>query len=238
LTAIGITAADLWSSEGILWMEGPSDQSIVAELVAVTPGLDDVSITVVPMPDWIRSAAGTSARAAATVSFCETVCSAVLPVKVESMFVFDGDERSEELRTAISVATANRARFLAVREIENLFLIPTVIHAVLAEVCAGAGRQPPTIEQVDADLNALLTNIEDRKLYRTAPAQPNKSNVVGSQVLDALWWKWALAAYDKVADGPRLMLTARAADPSFLDPMTTLVHELAQTIRSRRASAL
>jgi ABC-type transport system involved in cytochrome c biogenesis ATPase subunit len=235
LEAVGVTAADLWSADGILWIEGPSDRKVAEAIVAVTDGLADVSIRVVPMPDWIRSTASSAAKAQATVDFCEAVRLAVVPVRVESLFVFDGDERPDGLRTQIVEATQDRARFLAVREVENLFLRSTAIQPVLAEVCAGANRRVPTVQDVEADLNSLLAATANQMFYRVPVNGPDRTKVVGSRVLDALWWKWALAAYDKVEDGPRLVARILAQYPEDLQPFLSLVSELAISIRAARS---
>jgi hypothetical protein len=187
------------------------------------------------MPDWIRSTASSAAKAQATVGFCEAVQQAVLPVHVESLFVFDGDERPDELRQQIIEATQNRARFLTVREIENLFLRGSTIQPVLAAICTAANRPPPTLDQVEGDLHALLNDLQNQKLYRVVLNGPDATRVVGSQVLDALWWKWALATYDKVEDGPRLVAQVLADHPEDLQPFTALVNELAVSIRGLRA---
>ena len=234
LEAVGVTAADLWSADGILWIEGPSDKNVAESLVAATPGLADVTIRVVPMPDWIRSAAASASKAQATVGFCEAVREAVVPVRVESLFVFDGDERPPALREEINDATDGRARFLAVREVENLFLPASTIQPTLSETCAATDRPAPTLQQVQADLDALLGEVGNSKLYRVAAHASDATKVVGSQVLDALWWKWALAAYDKVEDGPRLVATVLAEHPEDLEPFTSLVQELGTSIRALR----
>jgi hypothetical protein len=238
LEAVGITAADLWSADGILWIEGPSDRKVAETLVLTTPGLSDVNIRVVPMPDWIRSAASSAAKAQATVGFCEAVRLAVVPVRVESLFVFDGDERPEALRDQIAEATDERARFLSVREIENLFLRASTICPVLADVCIGASRPAPSEAQVEADLHDLLAEIANPKLYRAAVEAADATKVIGSQVLEALWWKWALATYDKVEDGPRLLAQVLGHHVEDLQPFTSLVTELAAAIRAARAGAL
>jgi hypothetical protein len=235
LEAVGVTAADLWSADGILWIEGPSDRKVAEALVAVTAGLGDVSIRVVPMPDWIRSTASSATKAQATVGFCEAVRLAVVPVRVESLFVFDGDERPDGLRTQIVEATQNRARFLVVREIENLFLRSSAIQPVLAEVCAGANRSAPTVQDVEADLQIFLAETTNQMFYRVPVNGPDTTKVVGSRVLDALWWKWALAAYDKVEDGPRLVARILEQHPEDLQPFMSLVSELGASIRAARA---
>ncbi len=219
LESVGVTAADLWSADGILWIEGPSDRKVAESLVMATEGVADVNIRVVPMPDWIRSVASSAAKAQATV------------------FVFDGDERPDVLRNEITQATGNRARFLPVRELENLFLRASAIQPVLAEVCAGANRPVPTIDQVEVDLQALLADIANPKLYRVALDAPDAAKVVGSQVLDALWWTWALAAYDKVEDGPRLVAQVLGQHLNDVEPFTDLVVDLAASIRRARGAA-
>src|SRR5690349_7509591 len=92
LTAVGVTAADLWSADALFWIEGPSDVRAMEELINGTPELDDVSIRVLAMPDWMRSVSASEKKAEAAVRFCEAVRDAVTPYKVPSLYLFDADE--------------------------------------------------------------------------------------------------------------------------------------------------
>lgn len=218
LDEIGITASDLWSAEAILWMEGGSDQAI-AEQVRDEAGVDSANgIRVVAMPDWIRSAGASEKRMLAAIQFCDTVQRAVAPLPVRSIFLFDGDEWPETQKTAIAKASQNRARYLCVREVENLLLFPPAIHAVLSEVCQNAAVQTPTLEQIEVDLKNLLEQLDNPIIYRQPVSGPNPTLVIGSHVLKALWWKWAQADYDKVTDGAALAhvneFESRVAQPS------------------------
>jgi hypothetical protein len=141
-------------------------------------------------------------------------------------FLFDGDEKREELRTRISAATGERAHFLEVRELENLFLSALAIHSVLAQLCSEVGLPVPGQAEVDAHLNEILGLLGDRALYPSGASHSDSSRVVGSEVLRRLYWKWALTEYDKVRDGVHLALEIKSKAPERLRPLTSIVENL------------
>jgi hypothetical protein len=228
LTELGVTAADLWSADALFWIEGRSDVGAVEELIAHMPEVQDVTIRVLAMPDWIRSLSSSERRAESVVRFCEAVRAAITPFKVPSVFVFDTDEKTEAFKERIVAATGNRARFLPVRELENLLLVPAAINKVLGEVCLAVGMPTPTVNVVAHDIKQLLAQTDDRKLYKIDPGTPDPAKIVGSEVLGRLWWKWASTSYDKVEYGDKLVKAVDECEPDRLE----LLRELAESART------
>jgi predicted ATP-dependent endonuclease of OLD family len=226
LESVGITAADLWSADNLLWVEGPSDVSMIKRLIAIHGGLSANLCRIVSMPNWIRSASSSASRAEEMVKFCESVRETILPAKVHCLFLFDGDEKRQELREQIKIATAGHARFLPVRELENLLLVPAAIHATLSAICEALDLKPPSIEQITDDLDQALNDTKNRMLYKVSVAGPDRTRVVGSEVLSLLWRKWALAEYDKVADGPDLLEQVYRLESTSLNPLVEILMEL------------
>lgn len=237
LDEVGITAADLWSTDAMLWIEGASDVATMEEIIAGSDGWKQMSCRVVAMPDLMRSVSTSANKARQAVEFCESVREAISPIRVESLFVFDGDEKPDRLKEDIRAATAGRARFLLVRELENLFLSPPAIHAVLSEVCADAGTEPPSLEQIARDIEELVMQTGNHKMYKHDPGKPDEAKVVGSQVLHELWWKWALTQYDKVRDGRELAKAVSQCDPARLEPLRAFLGELVEMVRTKRKEA-
>jgi len=198
LTELGVTAADLWLADALFWIEGPSDVGAVEALIATMPEVQDVTIRVLAMPDWMRSLSSSERKAESTVRFCEAVRDAIMPFKVPSLFVFDADEKTDDFKERITAATGNRARFLPARELENLFLVPAAIQKVLANPCSAAGTPIPSVNVVTRSLEELLHHTDDRKLYKIDPGAPDPAKVVGSEVLNQLWWQLTTTSYDKI----------------------------------------
>jgi hypothetical protein len=114
LSELGITAADLWSTEKILWVEGPSEVEAVA--VALADAANDVRV--MPMPDAASRFSSTSThQAEATYRFLEDVVTAIAPLPVQMVFLFDSDEKTPEHRGKIEEASKGSAVFLPVREL-------------------------------------------------------------------------------------------------------------------------
>jgi hypothetical protein len=147
-------------------------------------------------------------------------------------FLFDGDEKKEDLRKRIIAATGGRAQFLDVRELENLFLSGPVIHSVLTELCCEVDYPAPELAQVDADLNEILGLLGDKALYPSGASQPDPSKVVGSEVLRRLYWKWAVTEYDKVRDGVHFARQIKVQEPERLTQLTRIVENLGNRPRA------
>lgn len=224
LRELGVTAADLWSAGSVLWVEGPSEVEVVRALM---PRPTEGSyISVRAMPDTVRNSARGERHARLAVEFCQAVTEAILPVNVRMLFLFDADERREHLKDAIIKATAGRARFLPVRELENLLLSAPVLHDDVSSLCASFGLETPSQEDIRADIDDLLSQTDDKALYPVGVAGPDSTRVVGSEVLRRLYWKRALLEYDKVGDGLRLARKVRELEPDRLNALVDVIREL------------
>jgi hypothetical protein len=236
LTAVGVTAADLWSSDAILWLEGPSEVKVVENLLDSMPELRDVSIRVLAMPDWIRALSASDRKAAAAVEFCEAVREAVTPFNIPQIFLLDADEKNEELKSRIEAATGGRARFLPVRELENLFLTPEAVQQVLGQLCNKLEVPAPSVEEVRAEIQSMLEDTANHDLYKIKPTEADPARVVGSALLESLWWTWATTQYDKVAYGPLLAETVMEHNPKQMDLVKAILRELAEMVRASRSA--
>ena len=231
LAGVGITAADLWSSDSVLWVEGPSDADIIRSIAK-----SDVSgtpVTVVPMADIVRNSPQKPRTVRELLEFCDVVTKALLPVQVRMSFLFDSDEKKLEIKNQIETASRGTARFLTVRELENLFLDAASIHADLATQCQLLGIIAPTLEDAEAELASELEKIGDAELYpprRDPNYKPTVSEdlVVGSKVLQRLYRKWLLADYSKVDDGLRLAKQVQQHAPDRLNQLTAIIADLAR----------
>lgn len=233
LSELGVTAADLWLAESILWVEGASEFQVIDSLVSLRWPEAPRNLRIRPMPDASRFASRSARQAEATYRFCEAVAEAVAPLSIEMRFLFDADEKSQEVREQILASSRGRAVFLPVRELENLFLDAEAIQQVLGDLCARVDHTVPTLDQVRARLDAEFAAIDDGYLYpEGAPENGDPSgNIVGSHVLERLWWDFARASYDKVTDGKQLVAAVFRHNQAKLDPLTGLVDELLRSDR-------
>ena len=225
LDAVGITAADLWSADAILWVEGPSEVAVIQQITPQQELGSPLSIKV--MPDAVRASAISARKAEQAVEFYEAVSNAVIPINIPMLFLFDSDERKEPLKKDVEAATRGRARFLPVRELENLLICAPAIHEDLGGLCATYEHPMPSLAEISEEIQAHLQETGDPALYPAGSAEPNRAKVVGSELLRRLYLGWAKYPYDKVIDGPRLAQLVMKHDPAQLDPLRQVMREIA-----------
>jgi energy-coupling factor transporter ATP-binding protein EcfA2 len=228
LGELGVTAADLWLAESILWVEGPSDASVISLVAAVALEGDADGIAIHSMPVASRFASTNPKRAQETFRFCQAVVEAVAPLPIKMVFLFDRDEKSKDLQDQIEQASGGRARFLPTRELENLLLDIDGIYEEIAERCNEIGLVAPARAEVGERLEAYLEDVGDSTFFARAPRQEESPEdvVSGSQVLARLYWDFAQSEYDKVDDGRRLAARLVRRGSARLDPLVGLLREL------------
>jgi hypothetical protein len=223
LDELGVSAADLWGSSAIIWLEGDSDVAIAKVAAALVP---ELSVTFRSMPDAIRAAARGKKYAKTAADMAKELAEAITPVDVAMLFVFDADERGDALRSDIDVATNGLARFLPVREAENMLLSEAVLATDIANQAEILQLPMPPDGEVAKELAQLLNAVDDRKLYPIRVDGPDPERVVGSEVLRRLYWKWTQSEYDKTRDGERLARRTLELAPDRLEPFANLLRGL------------
>jgi predicted ATPase len=229
LSELGVSAADLWLVDRLLWVEGPTEERVF-ELVAASRMTDAERSTlgIRRMPEASRFA-GSKREAQAAYDFCSEVAKVIAPVAVDMLFVFDADEKSADFRERIGKASHDRGEFLPAREIENLFLKPELLQRGLAERCELAELEAPDLTTVTEKFNKLLAKRDDLELYpRGTPIDGDALQVVrGSRLLKRLWWDLATAEYDKVRDGERLAKASLESGGEELAPLAAILDRVA-----------
>lgn len=227
LNELGVTAADLWLNEQILWVEGPSDQAALEALIAVAGKAESLrSLEIRPMPEnSSRFTAKNARQAESAYKFCEQVIAAVSPLPMEMQFMFDADGKTETFRQEMTRRSKGRASFLSVRELENCFLSAPAITSALAKRAARLDLQAPTLEEVDSKLQALLSATDDTTLFPDGPGKGASAHVAikGSMALDRLYTEFTKTSYDKTADARVLVEAVFAAEPTKLEPLTAVL---------------
>lgn len=220
---LGLTGADLWLAERIVWVEGDSDVSIVEEVLKIVgpPAAGDV-VRALPLHTRFSSASARTAQR--TFEFCARIASAVSPLPIEMVFLFDSDEKSDDVKTKITEVSGNRARFLPCREIENLLLDPKCITEVVQARAVAIDLDEPEAAEVEALYETLLSDLEDGELYPAGPPTPGErreDRVRGSVLLKRLYWELLKADYGKAQDGPTLAALIIQRSPERLAPLLT-----------------
>jgi hypothetical protein len=134
-------------------------------MLDVEPGhAERLGITVRRMPEGASRFASTDTKKTkAAYRFLTELAKAVSPLPIEMTFLFDLDEKDPTERERINTASGGRARFLPVRELENLFLDPVLLSSALAARTPGSNVPAPA--QVKERLEALLGDkAEDGRL--------------------------------------------------------------------------
>jgi predicted ATPase len=226
LDDLGVTAADLWLNDHVLWVEGPSEE-VIFEVLLGADAHRGVEVRRIPQ-GASRLAARSPKKTAQFYEFCQGVSAAVAPLPVKMRFLFDRDEKDDAFREAVKVASADRADFLGVREIENLFLDTDLIWAVVHDRCIELGLEPPTCDAVRERLKELLGADENRDLYPDGlpDAAVPQEVVKGSAVLGALFWEYLTSEYRKVEDGEVFAVRAKTDRSQLLDPLVSVLRRL------------
>lgn len=229
LTELEITAADLWLAEAVLWVEGPSEVAVVDLLAAELGGGRRLGLSIKRMPGSAsRFTSENERRAQEVYRFCQEIIEAVTPLGIPTRFLFDSDDKSDEVKERIATASGGRAEFLPVRELENLFLDPQLVHAALSRRCQLLDRPTPGAPDVQRELDALLEQTGDQKLYPRglSDGEVARDRIRGSEVLDRLFWIFTTSEYDKTEDGRTIAEMALEHDPGLLDPLRDVLTRL------------
>lgn len=229
LDEIGIRAADLWLADQILWVEGPSDVGAFEVLMdRELPPSERATTSVRQMPGSSRFSARSSKQATATYNFCASIVSAISPLPVAIRFLFDKDEKSPEVIAAIEESSGNRALFLPVRELENLFLDADFLEVAIRTRCEDLELEAPTEGEVRARFGALMADVENRDLYVAEPSSDDARlvEVRASRVLNQLYHEFTNSEYRKTTDGRALTELALDHMPHLLDPLRAVLQSL------------
>lgn len=231
LEELGVTAADLWLVDRLLWVEGPTEERVFELLAAsMLPDAERSTMGIRQMPEASRFA-GSKREAQAAYDFCTEVAKVIAPLAVDMLFVFDTDQKSADFRKRIQEASHDRAEFLPARELENLFLKPELLYRGLAERCELAELGAPTLKAVTAKLDELLAKRDDLDLYpRGTPTEGDPLQVVrGSSLLKRMWWDLATAEYEKVRDGERLAKASLDKGGEELAPLAKILERISKS---------
>lgn len=218
LTELGVTASDLWSSDAILWVEGPTEVAIYDVLSEREPDLLG-GILVKQMPDAIRAGPAKPSSLGSIEEIVSAVAAALTPLAVTTRFLYDRDEIPESRIVASITASPGAVEFLPCREVENLLLNAEAVTRVLNRRRAQHDLPLISHENVAGRLDALLARVNDADLYPPGCAVADPLRVRGSRVLHRLFASFDAMEYDKVRDGRALAGEVVVVDPAALGPL-------------------
>lgn len=229
LETLGVTAADLWLSDKVLWVEGPSEEAAFSELRNRLPKLDaSERVEIRAMPGNASRFAGKSDKQANEVyRFCEQVSAAVAPLPITMRFLFDRDEKPAQFIETLERRSNDRARFLACRELENMFLHSDAVVSAIRERAADLDLNVPDAEPIRARLTELLADTKNVALFPSGvdDGADVKRIVKGSAVLDDLFFTFTKSQYDKVKDASMMVRHVYKAAPGELEDLMAALRE-------------
>lgn len=215
---IGLTADDVWSSEAILWVEGPTEVGLYEVLGDEDPRLLE-DIRVKAMPDYMRAARSKPKEMERITALIRAVSDALSPFGVRVRFLFDPDELNEERKRAVVDRSGGTVTFQPFREVENLLLYTPSLTVVINARRSVSDLPPVSEEAVSRRLDDLLTRVGNRDLYPSASDVPNRVTVRGSRLLHALFMEFDGLEYEKVRDGRAIAVEILSAAPEILAPL-------------------
>jgi len=225
LNEIGLTAADVWSSRAILWVEGQTEVGIYDVLGAAEPDLLE-GITVKEMPDYLRNARTKPADIAGIVGLLSAISNALSPFGVRTRFLFDRDELPVARRDAVMERAGDGVVYHDCREVENLLLHLPSITVVLNKRRGELGLEVVAEDTVSRRFDQLRADVANRDLYPGAPSQPDLAGVSGSRLLTELFASFDKLTYDKVRQGRALAAQILVLAPEKLEPLRDVVRSL------------
>jgi predicted ATPase len=232
LDELDVTAADLWLPDAILWVEGATEEAVLGLLAEQSLTHAQRSTLVIRRMPVAASKFASKKQADATYRFCEDVSGAVAPLTLRMRFLLDRDEQRSADIDQIVEASGGRVTVLPVRELENLFLDARLLFPALADLpTTDDDAAALSYEAVSEFLESLLARHDDRQLFPRPPQDSvqARTTVRASRLLAEIWWHFARAEYDKVADGLRLAVIAEERAPETLRPLRDLLMAVVST---------
>lgn len=183
---LGVPANHLLAGYGILWVEGPTEISVISKLRSNDKEFDNllVGVNIIPMPN-------TGDFAGPKVTRITRSISQVLANKVgiNSALILDKEFRSQIEMDNLKSQFGDVLHFLPAHEIESFFLVPAAVHSLMNELAEDNKIDFPTsIHDVETFLESALHNPKHTP----------------SRILDDCFQKFIMSKYEKVTYGPRL----------------------------------
>lgn len=225
LTELGVTAADVWANDAILFVEGPTELAIFDTIRNHSPErLDGIGVR--QMPEQVRSARSRPAELDRLLKLFETVAMALLPFDVKASVLFDADGLAPHVQEEVVSRARIPVYYLPCCEIENLLLCPEAVAHLINIKREALGLDPIHDREVADQLDSVLAQIGDTALYPTGTTPNPRLAVKGSVALERLFDAFQHLRYHKVQDGAKLAHFVLDRSPDQLGPLLAPIDAL------------
>jgi hypothetical protein len=155
---LGLRNSDILLSNGIIFVEGESDRG-------VWPALGNLLSASFAERNLICVEMNGGAYLSQARLRSDILDKVSQRTSVPHLFIFDRDERPNEEVVAITRTLGGRAIFLTRREIENYFLIPSVLREAARQKLRDGNQDSDVVDRVSDDDVRSAMNGEASKLY-------------------------------------------------------------------------
>ena len=226
---LGVTMSDVFAADGIIWVEGQTEEALFPYLYAETKGAPPKGVLVTAVVATGDFNAKRKRDRQLAFEVYQKLSVAAAPLVRTSMFSFDQEGLTEEDQTALQQQAMGHIRFLPRRNIESFFIHPDAIADVIN------GRMGSSVVSGHTVNEWLMQNGPERAykaeaLWDDAGIRGSRwlSKVDGAKLLSDL----VLAVsgnqleFSKTRDSINIVRYLLAFDRSHLDPIATYVAEL------------
>ena len=227
---LGVSMADVFAAERVIWVEGETEELIFPFLFRQTIGpvpRGTVFTTVAATGDFGAKRRDRRMVYEAYARLSEAV--ATMPVSV--IFGFDTETLTPAEKADMTRDSGGRLHFLPRRHLECYFIDPIALAQRMRDKDAETTVEPETVAAEILELAALPR-------FRTGTIVPDLTSedwlaaVDAAKLLSVLFSKWSDARieYVKTTDGIEIIKLMLARDPSTLTPLTEYVASLVDQV--------
>ena len=215
LEEIGIAHRDYALKDRVLFVEGPTEEAILPWVLSqYVPETAGQSIGIIPLTGTGSEFASALKLMKRNASTYEAIFNGIAATPIPYRILLDSDEKKREM---IREAYKDKVILLPRREIENYFLVPAAILAVLTQYDHVSTNEA----EIDHFITECIGNTGDKKLY-PKETEASLQVIVGSEVLERLFKRYTVP-YSKVLHGPQLAQWIISYDPATLEELGNLL---------------
>ncbi len=226
LSEIGTRLSDVFGADGILWVEGPTEEQcfpLIVQGILKRPLLGITVIGVIATGEFERK------QVARTVQIYSKLSRGKELIPPAVGFVFDREDRTEEQRSELRRLGHNRVHFLPRKMYENYLLNPEAIAAVIAGLKEFESF-PPTTDNIQAWLNTHQWDYFGKSITQTQKDEPGfwHREVDGVKVLNDIFRQFLGEGYtyEKIEYGVAITKWLIEHSPDDLGEIATLLTNL------------
>lgn len=235
LREVGANLASVFGADRIVWVEGESEEAcfpILASDVLKAQLRGTTFLAVLHTGDFDRKGQRFKER---VVEIYDRLTKGAGLLPPATAFVFDGEARSSGAKETLDRLSGGRVRFLKRRTLENYFLLPDAISAVLGGLHTFRADSPPSPTAVKKwiDDNATDGTGSPRYGARTGPENLDawRAEVNGAKLMEDLFQalSGAKEEYRKTLHAPMFTRWLAANRPGELEEILVLLREVLES---------